>query len=174
MNLLLPLIVGLVMASGKDRQGGRSLGSSFSMRSMIKALSGRQGSPPKTPSGSPSPKPRGEESAETIVPTEIFPPEGFFDGMERQEELMGLIPEFRPEDNSNVFNLEPRTRSDQIRSPRGSETDERKVEAPLASGIRYPENQSILSSSEIRSNVQMFPSTHAPSMTEFHLFPPCK
>jgi hypothetical protein len=96
------------------------------------------------------------------VPTEIFPPEGFFDGMERQEELMGLIPEFRPEDNSNVFNLEPRTRSDQIRSLRGSETDERKVAAPLASGIRYPENQSILSSSEIRSNVPMFPPTHAP------------
>ncbi len=72
------------------------------MRSMIKALSGRQGSSPKTPSGSPSPEPRGEESAETIVPTEIFPPEGFFDGMERQEELMGLIPEFRPEDNLRI------------------------------------------------------------------------
>ncbi len=99
LNLLFPLIVGLVMASGEDRQGGRSLGSSFSVRSMIKALSGRQGSPPKTPSGSPSPEPRGEESAETIVPTEIFPPEGFFDGMERQEELTGLIPEVRPEDN---------------------------------------------------------------------------
>ena len=92
-------------------------------------------------------------------------------------ELTGLIPGFlRPEDNPTAFNLDSRTRSDQIRSPRGSETDERKVEAPLASGIRYPENQSILSSSEIRSNVQMFPSTHMlpPSMTEFHLFPPCK
>ena len=83
LNLLFLLIVGLVMASGEDRQGGRSLGSSFSMKLMIKALSGRHGSPPKTPSGSPSPEPRGEERAETFVSTEIFPPEGFFDGMER-------------------------------------------------------------------------------------------
>ena len=77
LNLFFLLIVGLVMASGEDRQGGRPLGSSFSMKSMLKALSGRPGSPPKTPSGSPSPEPRGEESAETFMSTEIFPPEGF-------------------------------------------------------------------------------------------------
>jgi hypothetical protein len=63
------------------------------------------------------------------VSTEIFPPEGFFDGMERQEEHTGSVPGFlRPGDNPNAFNLESRMRSDQIRSLRGSETDERKTD----------------------------------------------
>ena len=95
--------------------------------------------------------------------------------MERQEEPAGLIPGFRPEDNSNAFNLESRTRSAQIRSMRGSETGERKMEAPVASGIRYADSHSILSSSEFRSNVPMLTSTHAPRndsspLPHFHRF----
>jgi hypothetical protein len=142
------------MASEEERQGGRSLGSAFSIKSVIKALSGsRHRSPSKTPPRSSSPEQLGVENAEeNYLHTAVFPPEEFFNGMERQEGLSSSIPRFRSASEPDFSNLAIRQESDRIRSPRSAKTDERKVEASLASGIRYSEKRSILPSSEIRLN----------------------
>jgi hypothetical protein len=132
------------MASEEGGQVGRASRLLSTAKSMVKALSGgRPGSPPNTPPKSSSPDHLGGENADVYrYGGDLLnsTPEDLFMGMAYREGISSPVPEMHRENESAAFDPEIGLRSEEIRSKspkirslRGKEAEERKVEASFIS-----------------------------------------